>query len=300
MNSNSSSIVRFLIGFLVLIVLLGAVFGCFQVVQPGHAGVFVRLGQVRPIVVAEGVHMKIPFIDTIEQLDIRQSTENAQASAASKDLQTVTTDITVIYSLVGSYAPKIFQRIGPRDAFAHVVITPALQECLKSVTAKYTAEQLVTQRSAVKADVERQVNEFIKKSLLVRELDGCVMIDNIAITEFRFSREFDRAIEEKVRAEQEALKAEREKQKIVTQAEAAKEQSRLQSEAKAIAINSESIARAEAIKRESEALKANPELIQLRLVERWDGKLPQFQTNAGGVTPIIDLNHLMTPAAPAK
>ena len=134
----------------------------------------------------------------------------------------------------------------------------------------------------------KKLNEFIQKSLSLKELGSCIDIHNIAITEFKFSREFDAAIEAKVTAEQQALQAKQEKEKIIIQAEAQKERAKLEAEAKAVTIREESVARAEAIEREAKALRNNPELIQLRSIERWDGVLPKF--SGGGAVPFLNID----------
>ena len=124
------------------------------------------------------------------------------------------------------------------------------------------------------------------------------MLSNMAIEDFRFSPEFNNAIEAKVTAEQEALRAEEEKNRTITQAEAKKEEVRLASEAQALQIENEakaeatkielqSIARAEAIEREALAIKSNPELLTLRQIETWDGKLPVYMMGNGSDSNVL-------------
>jgi regulator of protease activity HflC (stomatin/prohibitin superfamily) len=175
---------------------------------------------------------------------------------------------------------------------AATVIEPAIQESVKAITAQYTAEQLVTQRSQVKLLIQEQIKDYISVTLAEKELENSITIANVAITNFSFSSEFDRAIELKVKAEQEALQAKNEKIKRVTQAEAAAAERRLAAEASAFEIETSSKARAEAIEREAKALKSNPELIQLRAIETWDGKLPAV--NSGSQTiPFLNLDKVM-------
>jgi len=112
----------------------------------------------------------------------------------------------------------------------------------------------------------------------------------VAITDFDFSAEFNKAIEQKVRAEQEALKASNDKIRRVTQAEASAAERNLAADALAYEINQESKARADAIRREASALKNNPELIQLRLAEKWDGVLPRV--SGEGAVPLINMGGL--------
>ncbi len=120
--------------------------------------------------------------------------------------------------------------------------------------------------------------------------EGALTIANVAITDFDFSTEFNRAIEEKVKAEQDALKAVNEKLRRVTQAEAAAAERTLAADARAYEIEVSSKARADAIRREAQALKNNPELIQLRMAEKWDGVLPRV--TGEGMIPLINLGDL--------
>ncbi len=248
----------------------------FVTVQSGHVGVVSTLGAVQPKALSEGFHLKKPYLDKVEQMDIRLTKAVVKSEAASKDLQTVRTQVTVQYSLVGAVAPKTYQKIGVRSVVAVTLIEPAIQESVKAVTAQFTAEQLVTKRAEVKLLIQAAINDFINITLKEKEVINALRIANVAITDFEFSAEFNKAIELKVRAEQEALQAENEKTKRVTQAEAAAAEIKLAAEAEAFQIDAASKARAAAIAREAKALRGNPDLIQLRIAEKWDGVLPKF------------------------
>ncbi len=117
--------------------------------------------------------------------------------------------------------PLTLQKIGTRGVVERTLIAPSIMESVKAITALYTAEQLITRRDEVKAKIQEQINSFLNETLMEKDLAGLLTIANVAITDFDFSAEFNRAIEEKVRAEQEALKAKNEKLRRVTQAEAA-------------------------------------------------------------------------------
>ncbi len=275
-NGNYGAVGKLLPVGIVLILLLVLFQASIVIVQSGHVGVVRMLGAVQPQPLPEGFHLKKPFLDLVEQVDIRLTATTADASAASRDLQIVSTKVTTQYSLNGEVAPETYQRVGDRNKVAVSVVEPAIQESVKAVTAKFTAEQLVTQREAVRTQIAEQINAFIEITLRDKELSGAVRISNVAITDFQFSGEFNRAIELKVKAEQEALQAKNEKLRRVTQAEAAAAEKKLEAEARAFQIEAESVARAEAIQREAESLRGNPELIQLRAVESWDGILPRF------------------------
>ena len=274
-------------GFFVIALAL-LVLNCFKIVDAGHVGVIKRLGAVKPEALPEGFHFKVPFMDTIEEMDLRLTRAQADAASSSRDLQTVQTKVTVQFSLNGGVAPTTFQKIGTRNSVAQILVYPAIQESVKAVTAQYSAEQLITKREDVKQRIQEAIVKFIETTLRQKEASGAISIANVAITDFDFSPEFNKAIELKVRAEQEALQAKNEKLRRVTQAEAAAEEKKLSASANAFQIKVQSEARAEAIRLEAEALKNNPELIKLRSIERWNGEVPKF--NGGGVIPFLDVD----------
>ena len=272
------------VGALIVIVVL---FASVVTIEAGHVGVVKRLGAVQDQFLREGLHFKLPFVDTVLEIDIRLRSARSEASAASRDLQVVVTTVTLQYSLNDALMPKVVQGIGDRDILVAAILSPAIQESVKAVTAQYTAEELVTKRASAKIKIQEVVEEFVNSTLEQKGVNGSLSIQNLAITDFEFTDEFNKAIEEKVKAEQDALKAENEKMQRITQAEAAAAERELAADAEAYKLEVESVARAEAIKREAEALRGNPDLIQLRIAEKWDGQLPQITS---GTVPLLNLS----------
>lgn len=272
----------------VAIALLVLLVSSFVIVNSGHVGVVRRLGAVQMEHLPEGFHLKAPFLDSVEETDIRLRAAEKEASASSKDLQVVRTQVAVQYSMTGAVMPLTYQKIGTRRMVEGTLIDPAIQESVKAITAQYTAEELVTRRAEVKTKIQDAIEAFVNATLDQKGVVGAVSLANVAITDFDFSDEFNRAIEEKVKAEQEALKAKNEKLRRVTQAEAAAAERTLAADAEAYQIEVASVARAEAIRREAEALRDNPSLIQLRIAEKWDGQLPQV--NGGGAIPLLNID----------
>ena len=281
---------NFLYPIIIILVIVLAT-SAFVIVDSGHVGVVRTLGAVQPEPLPEGFHIKKPFMDKVEQIDIRLTKAKSKSKAASKDLQTVETQVTVQYSLSGPVAPQTYQRIGQREVVAATVIEPAIQESVKAVTAQYTAEQLVTKRAEVKQQIQKAIENFINVTLQDKQVPTALNIANVAITDFEFSEEFNKAIELKVKAEQEALQALNEKTRRVTQAEAGFQERKLAADGEAYEIEAASKAKADAIEREAKALKNNPELIQLRLAERWDGTLPKF--TGGEAVPLINIDSVL-------
>jgi len=290
MNALVIALVPVAVLAVIVLVLLSSM---FVVVEAGHVGVVKRFGAVQPEPLAEGLHFKRPFVDEVDQIDMRLLYINAKATAASKDLQTVSAEVNVAFSLNGALAPLVYQRIGSTAQVAAALVEPAIQESVKAVTAQYTAEELVTKRAVVKQTIQQAITTFIDTTLQEKGIGNAVQLANVAITDFAFSEEFNRAIEAKVKAEQEALRAKNEKIMRVTQAEASAAERQLAADAEAYSIEAQSKARADAIKREAESLRTSPEIIQLRSVEKWDGVLPRIQGSS--VLPFMNIGGLAEP-----
>ena len=273
----------------ILLILLFLVPSSFVIIDAGKVGVVKRLGAVQPASLPEGFHFKLPFVDQIIKVDVRLMNSRSDALSSSKDLQTVRTTVEVQYSINGTMAPFTYQKVGLNRQIQARVIEPAIGESVKAVTAQYTAEELVTKRGTVKLQIQEAIQNYINATLDKKEIKEGIEIANVAITDFNFSDEFNRAIEMKVKAEQEALQAKNEKIKRITQAEASASEQQLSADASAYEIAVASKARAAAIKREAMALRNNPELIQLRIAEKWDGKLPHF--NGSSAIPFLNIDN---------
>jgi len=297
MDNMPSNLAKILAPLAILLVAAFAILSSMTViVESGHVGVVRTLGAVQPVALPEGFHFKKPFIDQVEQMDIRLTASREQATAASKDLQTVTTQVTTQFSLNGELAPQIYQKIGTLPKVAVSLVQPAIQECVKGVTAKFTAEELVTKREFVKQQIQEALVNFLNNTLREKDLLNSINIANLAITDFNFSEEFNRAIEAKVKAEQMALQAKNEKLMRVTQAEAAAEERKLAASAEAFSTEVQSKARADAIQRESAALQQSPQIIRLRAIEKWDGTLPRITGQSA--IPFLNIEEIARDAEP--
>ena len=223
----------------ITVVLLGVAFSSCTTVDAGQVGVVREFGAVQKETLPEGIHFKKPWVSVVE-FEVRLRSLNIKAAAASKDLQTVTTEITIQYSPNVAMVSDVYRSIGDLARLEPTIVAPAVQESLKSVTAQFTAEELITQRQRVKAEVEAAIKAFIDTTLREKGLSGSIDLANIAITDFKFSEEFNKAIEAKVKAEQESLKAVNEKTRRITDAEATTAEQKLAADAKAYATEVES------------------------------------------------------------
>lgn len=235
----------------------------FVVVGAGERGVvFSQISGVKDGVFSEGFHLKIPIIESVIPVDVRVQKSQTDASAASKDLQTVTSTIAINYHIDPAQVNTVYQELG--IFFKDRVLDPAVQESVKAVTAQFTAEELITRRPEVK--------EAIKKDLTDRLIAFYIIVDEFNIIDFSFSRGFNEAIEAKQTAEQQALKAKRDLDRIKIEAEQKVTQAKAEADA-------------QRLQRET----ISPILLQLRAIEKWDGKFPQV---IGGAMPFIDVNSL--------
>src|SRR5690606_14819196 len=265
-NMSEGELVKYIGKWVVIFALLltGFITSCTSI-SAGHVGVVTRFGAVQPYTLKEGINFKRPFgFESVYEMNTKTQPGEAEAGASSKDLQAVRTKITIQYSVHGPSAPRVFQRFGLSEDLSRTVLSPAVQESVKAVTSRYTAEELITKRGEVKTFIEQELFAFVNKTLSQRELKGAIEIANVAITDFDFSNEFNASIEAKVKAEQDALKALNEKKKKITQAEADAAEKKLAADALAYKTKVESEARADAIRIEAEALRSQPQLIELR------------------------------------
>ena len=247
----------------VAVVIVGL--SAFTTVDAGHSGVVLTFGEVSPVVLGEGLHVKIPFIQQVIQIDNRVLKAEVDCSSASKDLQTVSSTIALNYRVRNEASAKIYKEVGP--SYESVIINPAIQECVKAVTAKYTAEQLITDRQIISDQMKELLNEKISGYGLELQIFN--------IISFEFTAEYNAAIEAKQTAQQNALKAEQDLQRIKVEAE--------QTVAKAEA-------EAEAYRLKSEQI--TPQMIAMEYIDKWDGKLPAV---AGGDSSsmLIDISDII-------
>ena len=266
---------KLVFGLIVAVFLLLIGLNTIAVVPAGYNGIVFNWWEgVKTDPLNSGVHIIIPFAERVTLMETRTQLTEQEASAVSGDLQIVTTSVALNYRPIADSTPRLFEEIGL--TYADRLIIPAIQESVKAVTANYTAEELIAQRPQVKQD--------IKDILTTRLLERDLIVDDISITNFKFSDQFDLAIEAKVTAEQQALEAER----VLVRIKIEKEQAITQAEARAESVKLEADAEAYALRVVREELAKSTQLIQYRAVENWDGVLPKF--TGGGATPFIDVS----------
>lgn len=286
MNFTPKKIALLVGGGILSLIIVILIFCSFTSVPSGHIGIVSAFGKVDPKPLGEGLY-PIAFWKSVTTINVRLQSPSKDADSASKDLQKVHTQVTVPYSITASDGSSIFQKVGNLDRIEAAIINPGIQESTKAVTAQFSAEHLITQREIAKQKIDQMIRDYVAHALEAQGLAGAISIGSIAVTDFQFSAEFNKSIEQKVQAEQDALRAENEKRKKITEAEGDAESKRKAADGEAYAIEKRSIAEAAAIRRKADALSANPRLVDLNAVEKWDGKLPGMMS--GGVVPFINV-----------
>ncbi len=232
---------------LIFAIVLMAAAGTY-VVHPGYRGVEVTMGRVSPAFKPEGFGLKAPLVTAIHPISIRQQTAEEQAQCYSSDLQQVQVDLRVLFRIPESSVVKLFQQYygDPFDS----LIAPRVQEALKEVAALQSAEQIVKNREQIKARALELTRKKVGPLLVVED----IVIQNISLT-----KQLESAIEAKMVQEQEAQKSQYFQQRAQIDADTAVIQAK---------------GEAESIRIRGEALKDDPAVVDLKIVEKWDGVAP--------------------------
>jgi len=250
-------------------------------VEPGTVGVLAQWGEVHSDSKSEGLHWETWFRDDIVNMPLRVQKIEAKASASSKDLQVVTSIIALNYRLDGSKAVDVFQDIGKLETVEQTIVAPALQEAVKASTAKYTAQELVTKRQEVKNTISDYITATLEKSHL--------QVTELSIVDFKFDNKYQAAVEDKQVAEENAKKATNDLQRI--EIEAKQRVAKAQGMAEAALAKARAEAEAQTMLRET----LTPEILKLRAVEKWDGKMPVV--TGDGSAAIVDVAAIAASAA---
>lgn len=259
--------VKIIVGIVALFLLIGliAIVNPFTVIQSQQIGIVTHFGAIDGTV-GEGLHVINPFTTDVVKMDITTQKIVTPSNAASKDLQSVSTVVSVNYNLDSSKVIDIYREF--KNEYAERIISPSVQEAVKSATAKYTAEELITKREEVKGTIYQD----LKTRLATRD----IIVTEVLITNFDFSPSFNEAVEAKVKAEQDALAA---KNKL--------EQTKYEAEQKVVSATAE----AESIRIQAEAVtsQGGADYVKLKAIEKWNGDVPSHMI-PNATVPFIDLN----------
>jgi regulator of protease activity HflC (stomatin/prohibitin superfamily) len=254
---NKLKILAAIITFVVIIVFM---FESVVVVEAGHRGVVLYVGAVENRVLGEGIHFIVPFAEQVVQLEVRTLKFQADATAASNDLQEVQTTIALNYHISPSQANIIYQQLGAD--YADRIIAPTIQESVKASVAKFNAEELITKRATAKALIAQTIGDTLSARNIV--------VETVFITDFKFSLSFAAQVESKVVAFQKFLTEQNNLKAIQVVANQTVVQAQAAARANVAKANGES----QAIKIITVQLKQSPPYLQWLSINRWNGQMP--------------------------
>lgn len=233
----------------------------FGTISTGSRGVVFEYGVAKKVI-NEWPYFVTPFVDNVDEYNVRTQKTEVSATASSKDLQAVTANIAVNFSLVPDQLIQLISSVG--NSYEATVLMPSIQESVKSATAKYTAEEMITKRESIRSDIEKALAEKVQQY--------GIKIDGVNVTNFEFSPEFNKAIEAKVTAEQNALAQKNKLEQVKYEAEQRITQAK---------------AEAESIKIQAEAVQSQwgADYVKLQWIEkvgaRWNGQMPTTTLSEG-------------------
>lgn len=253
---------------------------CYTSVPTGHTGVVTTFGKVEDFTLEAGIHVKLPWQDIIK-MDNRVQKSTLEMSCFSSDIQEVTLTYTVNYQISKQDAMTIYKTIG--TDYYNTVIAPCITEAVKTVTARYNAEELISSRS----DMSVRIEELLEQKLMSYN----IVLVSTSIENMDFTDTFTDAVEAKQVAEQNKLRAETEAEQKVIEANADAEIKKIDADAKAYELQTKAAAEAEANRKIAESL--TDALIAYTYAQNWDGKLPTFMTGESGMLPMFDMTSLL-------
>ncbi len=260
MNKEKQSLIlAILILFVIFVIFCNPV----AIVGVGQRGVKVTLGRVSPQSYQEGVHFVTPFISKIKVMDVKTQKVNITTEVYTKDIQQARISYVINYNLIPQYAHQMYREVGMD--YVDNILMPVVEGNIKDVIGRWNAQDLVANRAAATADILSKLQNQLKSKY--------INVSSFQIIDIDYSDVFEKAIESKVTAEQEALKA---KNKTV----------QVQEEARQKLISAQ--AEAQSMKIRATALSQNKALVEYEAVKKWDGKLPEYML--GNSVPFINVS----------
>jgi regulator of protease activity HflC (stomatin/prohibitin superfamily) len=259
---NTTKLITHIILAIIFLILF---FGSIKIIDAGERGTVLRLGNINRIM-EPGLNFKIAFIEKVIKQQVRTEKQEVEASAASKDLQIVTSNIAIQYNIIPEEIGTLYQEVG--TSYKSRIIDPAIQDAIKATTANYTAEQLITKRASVSEEMETVLRQ--------RLAETHINVSNVDIVNFDFSPSFNESIEKKVTAEQDALAAQNKLEQVKFEAQQKIEKAK---------------ADAESIRIQAQAINSQggADYVALQAIDKWNGILPT-QMIPGGTVPFINVN----------
>ena len=281
------TIKKLVIALVVIVAAVALSVNIYTVVPTGHTGVVTTFGKVESYVLDEGVHFKLPWQNVVK-MDNRAQKETLTMSAFSSDIQQVDVVCSVNFSVDRETSQNLYRNVGAY--YYDTVMSPRIHESVKAIFAKFSAENLVGERSTLST----QIAELLAPEMKAYGIE----IINVSVENVDFTDVFTDAVEAKQVAEQSKLQAQIEQEQKVMEAEKEAERAKIAAEAEAAvkkivadadayAVEIAAEAEAEANRKIAESI--TDELLEYREIAQWDGKLPTIYSGEGGVIPILDM-----------
>nr|WP_051008717.1 prohibitin family protein [Gayadomonas joobiniege] len=255
-------------------------------VEEGHVGIVKRFGEAK-YQENPGLHFKLPFIDSVEPIEVRTRKNAEKMASSTKEQMPVTIEVSVNWTADKEAALDLFRKYGGLMQFEQRILDPRFRSATKDTIPRFEAEQLIQDRALAIQGIEQR---------LIAEMEGFpVVVDNIQIENIELPAKYIQSIEikqtEKNLAAAEEHKLERQRLEALREVNTADAKAQgiikvAEAEAQAIVLKGE--AEAQAIEAKAKALRDNPLIVSLTEAQNWDGKLPQTMLAEGGM-PILDM-----------
>jgi regulator of protease activity HflC (stomatin/prohibitin superfamily) len=253
---------RYILWAVLAVLALIVFFSSFYTIRSTERGVLATFGKMNDQVVEDGLHLKIPFIQTIKKVNVQQKKFDGKENSYTRDVQTSEVEYTINYDLVRENVSRLMKNVG--DDYHNRIVVPFVRSAMKQSFGNFAATEIVENRDAVRREIELTLRRTLDSNYFTNIQFQLVNID--------FDDEFENAIKDKQVAEQNALKA----KNVTIQVEEQDKQTKIKAEADA-----------EAMRIKANALERNPKLVNYEAVQKWDGKMPQYML--GNSVPFIDL-----------
>lgn len=255
MNNDKKSIMAGS-GCLIFIIIIILFFGSFKTIKSGEIGLKVRFGKIVDTELTEGVNFKIPFIEKIVKVNTKVQKSELKTEASTKDLQIVNASVVVNYRIDINKVVQLYKTVG--TDYNNTVLLPAIKESIKTAIAGYNAEEITTNRKTVSDNCLNTIQEKVLKYGII--------IEDFNLTDFGFTDEYTRAIEQKQVAEQNLEKAKLDAEKKLVEANAEKQANELKNQT------------------------LTDQVLQEKLIEKWNGNLPSYYGGESGLFKLFGLD----------
>ena len=261
---------------LLILVIVVVGFQSFTTIPEGYVGMKYQLGKIVSVDLEAGLQFKVPFIQDVVLVDMREQVFELTTNAYTKDSQTVeSVEVKVNYRLNRAELLSLAQNIGVNNV-SDKLIFPQVNTILKNAIGNYRAEDLIQNRQDLQESVETTMREDLSSY--------GVEVMAVSLVNIDFDDVFEEAVRAKIVAEQDALRAQNKTKEVEEQAKQAVIDAQAEADSKRLIADAE----AYSIQVIQEQIANSPNYIELEKIKQWDGKLPQVSGNT--VNPFVSLD----------